>query len=127
MWLIMGKWAFSPTDYTHSTLLNVTHFVDLQYGDVCEVQYLNNTAVPSVEFCMWQVEEHQLRVQLPDHVGTDYFEASYEICASCSSSPQSLLTTDVDFALLERTYSTEILLEGQWGWSSSSFRTIWGP
>ena len=44
-----------------------------------------------------------------------------------SSSPQSLLTTDVDFALLERTYSTEILLEGQWGWSSSSFRTIWGP
>ena len=109
-WLVQannnGTWAFSPTDGL-SEDLNATNFVEFNgalegtdYNN-CSLQLMNYTEVRDVEFCHWYIDDHQLHVMLPDEQGD--FITEY-VCPDCSESPVSILTQDVDFALLQRTY-----------------------
>lgn len=73
IWLIQGKWAFSPdkdnTDHWNSELntkrysglivLNVNGTDDaMAPNTTCEIQNLDDSAAPDIAWCRWTVQEH---------------------------------------------------------------------
>ena len=124
----MGLWAWSPENHTDGTAksMNTTSLVDLQTEEAifegkeywtCQPKYLNGTDNKNIEYCYWEVEGAQLRISLPDEWATTHQINSK--FGSLSMHNGSYLTKTLNFKDLGHTYNMELLLEGQWGWSSS--------
>merc|ERR1711881_262859 len=126
-WLIMGLWAWSPETHKDKTAkaMNTTSLVELETKEAiyekrefwtCKVRYLNKTLNPGISFCYWEVEGAQLRISLPeDWAKNNQINSKF---GSLSQHTGSYLTKTLNFDDLAHTYNMELLLEGQWGWSS---------
>ena len=128
-WLIMGLWSWSPEPHADRTAksMNTTSLVELHSKEIwrddekkefwdCTIRHLNKTEDKTIEFCYWEVEGAQLRISLPDDWATTFHINSK--FGTLSQHDGSYLTKTLNFDDLERTYNLELLLEGQWGWSS---------
>ena len=136
VWLIQGKWAFSPDKnnkehwdsnlkvhrYEGLVILHVNGTDNAMAPETtCQIQSLDGSKNPEIEWCKWTVKDHQLRIELPESHRTKYNE-KYTDASSNDGTPttfdKAILTKDVDFPRLKWTYQHEKLLEGQWGWAS---------